>query len=124
MRGSRRDASSTRSTEDWLSQIRRGLLELCVLALIARRPSYGYEIVTELTSRGALATREGTIYPLLRRLRRDALLDTYWVESSSGPPRQYYRLTAAGQRHLTRLRAAWNTIVADVGNTLAQEEQP
>ena len=106
----------------WLSQVRRGLLELCVLALIGRSSTDGYEIVTRLGENAALAAGEGTIYPLLRRLRRDGLLATSWQESDAGPPRQYYELTTKGADHLDSLKQEWDEIVASVGTTLEPEK--
>jgi PadR family transcriptional regulator PadR len=103
---------------EWESQIRRGLLELCVLALVARAPTYGYEIVTRLAEVPKLAAAEGTVYPLLRRLRQTGWLDTYWQESAAGPPRQYYRLTPAGREYLAAVRAEWGDLVRSVGRFL------
>ena len=113
--------NTTRQSE-WLSQTRRGLLEMAVLALIERATTYGYEIVTQLSRQPALAAGEGTIYPLLRRLRRDGHLETTWQESDAGPPRQYYSLSAAGRVHLESLRREWQTIVEAVNATLNPEE--
>jgi PadR family transcriptional regulator PadR len=81
---------------DWLSQARRGIIELCVLLLIGRRPHYGYEIAVALGQWQPLAATEGTLYPLLRRLQREGLVDSFWQESNDGPPRKYYRLTSTG----------------------------
>ena len=78
---------------DWTSQLRRGVLELCILRLLRHRPSYGYEIVTTLDAFGPLAAGENTVYPLLRRLKADHYLETFTRESPAGPPRRYYRLT-------------------------------
>jgi len=91
--------------------LRRGVLELCILAIIGREPSYGYQIVTRMASAPQLASGEGTIYPLLRRLKRDALVETFWQESASGPPRQYYRLTAKGRTALRAMRGDWAALV-------------
>ena len=110
-----------RASSEWLSQVRRGLLELCVLALVGAETSYGYEIVTHLSTTRGLAAGEGTVYPLLRRLRRDGLLSTSWQESDAGPPRQYYALTPEGHTHLDALRREWTEIVASVESTLTQE---
>ena len=112
---------TTKQREDWLAQVRRGLLELCVLALVARRPTYGYELVTRLAGTPQLAAGEGTVYPLLRRLRRDRLLSTTWKESAAGPPRQYYELTDFGRRHLQTLHDDWAAIVDAVRANLAPE---
>lgn len=98
-------------TSEWRTQLRRGVLEVCILALINRGPTYGYEIVTQLSAVPALAAGEGTIYPLLRRMRKDGWLETYWQESTSGPPRQYYRLTDPGARALASFRDEWRQLV-------------
>jgi len=99
---------------EWISQLRRGVLELCVLRLLDGRASYGYEIVSAFEAQGPLATSENTIYPLLRRLKAERLLETYTEESPSGPPRQYYRLTAQGRQHLTALEKEWGEMVRAV----------
>ncbi len=99
---------------DWTSQLRRGVLELCMLQLLRQAPSYGYEIVTRLESLGPLAAGENTVYPLLRRLKAEGLLDTFMQESPAGPPRQYYRLTADGRRRLATLEKEWAAMVTAV----------
>lgn len=99
---------------DWNSQMRRGLLELCILGLLERQPSYGYQIVTRLAGAPGLAASEGTVYPLLRRLRKLGWLETYWEESDSGPPRQYYRLGPEGRRRVKALRGEWKQLVSSV----------
>jgi PadR family transcriptional regulator, regulatory protein PadR len=90
-----------------LSQLRRGALEYCVLALLRDDERYGFELVRRLSSVDGLVTSEGTIYPLLTRLRREALVTTSWRESESGPPRRYYRLTEAGRSALTTFTEDW-----------------
>ena len=90
-----------------LSQLRRGVLEYCVLAALARGERYGYELVGELGRADGLLTSEGTIYPLLGRLRRDGSVATRWGESASGPPRRYYRLTPSGRATLERFAGEW-----------------
>lgn len=87
-----------------LTQLRRGTLEYCVLALLRTGERYGFDLVREL---GDLVTSEGTIYPLLARLRRDGLVDTTWRESEAGPPRRYYRLTDSGRRVLDAFVLDW-----------------
>ncbi|ACU72715.1 transcriptional regulator, PadR-like family [Catenulispora acidiphila DSM 44928] len=87
--------------------MRRGVLEFCVLALLRDGPRYGVELVRELSSVDALVTSEGTIYPLLSRLRREQLIATVWQESPSGPPRRYCRLTEAGEKALAEFTAEW-----------------
>jgi PadR family transcriptional regulator PadR len=112
-----------RQPGDWLAQVRRGLLELCILALIDKEPTYGYELVTRLARTPQLAAGEGTVYPLLRRLRRDGFLSTQWKESAAGPPRQYYELTGAGREHLGALHRDWAAIVDAVRVNLEPETQ-
>ncbi len=90
-----------------LSQMRRGAIEYCVLALLRDRERYGFELVKSLTDAGGLLTSEGTIYPLLSRLRRDGLVTTTWQESNQGPPRRYYRLTPEGKAALTAFTEQW-----------------
>lgn len=86
-------------------QLKKGALELCVLALLSQHDSYAYEIASRLAD--AIGMGEGTIYPLMRRLQNDGLVETYLVESSAGPPRKYYRLTQAGRDSFGSQKAAW-----------------
>lgn len=86
-------------------QLKKGVLELCVLALLSRGDNYAYEIASRLAE--GIDMGEGTIYPLMRRMQADGLVDTYLVESSSGPPRKYYRLTEAGKTSFTSQKQAW-----------------
>jgi PadR family transcriptional regulator, regulatory protein PadR len=90
-----------------LTQMRRGTLQYCVLALLASEERYGFDLVRELAQVEGMVTTEGTIYPLLARLRRDGWVDTSWHESTAGPPRRYYRLTTAGCRALDAFVAEW-----------------
>ena len=108
-------------TTDATSQLRRGVLELCILQVLQRDASYGYEIVTHARSAGAAGGGENTVYPLLRRLKTDGLLETFTRESPSGPPRQYYRLTGDGRRRLYALGKEWDTMVAAVDAVAATE---
>lgn len=89
------------------SQLLKGVLEYCVLALMRDEPKYGVELLRELQATGALATGQGTVYPLLSRLRRDELAVTTWRESTSGPPRRYYELSGAGRAALAEFTAIW-----------------
>ena len=82
------------------TQYKKGVLELCVLALLHRRDCYGYEISELLAQRIAIA--DGTVYPLLRKLKADGLLTTYLQEESGGPPRKYYKLTELGRESYQR----------------------
>ena len=89
--------------------IRKGLLEFLVLRVISGSEVYAADILKRLSTTD-FATQEGTLYPLLSRLRRDGLVDYEWQESDAGPPRKYYRLTAAGKSQLADLDDYWNRI--------------
>ena len=91
-----------------IAQMRRGAIEYCVLALLAQRERYGLELVQDLAEVDGMVTTEGTIYPLLARLRKDGEVDTFWRESTSGPPRRYYRITPAGKGALSAFRSEWS----------------
>ena len=90
-----------------MSQLRKGALEYCVLALLRDGQRYGFELVQALSEKDGLLISEGTIYPLLSRLRRDERVSTSWQESEAGPPRRYYQLTDAGQRALADFSEEW-----------------
>jgi PadR family transcriptional regulator, regulatory protein PadR len=90
-----------------IAQMRRGTLEYCVLALLRNERRYGFDIVRALSETDGMVTGEGTIYPLLSRLRRDGLVETTWEESPSGPPRRYYRLTERGRSALDDFVTEW-----------------
>jgi PadR family transcriptional regulator, regulatory protein PadR len=87
--------------------LRRGTLEFCVLACLAGGERYGVELVRELGAETTLATSEGTLYPLLSRLRRAGWVATTWQESSAGPPRRYYTLTPDGRAALASFKIEW-----------------
>jgi len=107
-------------TRNPLTELRRGVLEYCVLAAFRKRELYAYEIVRLLSDAGGLVTSEGTIYPLLSRLRRDGLAQTTWRESEAGPPRRYYRLTNEGQRALDAFVRDWTRFRDAVDELLAR----
>jgi PadR family transcriptional regulator PadR len=111
------------STSEWTSQLRRGVLELCILQVLGHEPSYGYEIVTTLNELGPLAAGENTVYPLLRRLKADGLLETFTRESPAGPARQYYRLTAEGRKRVTALSKEWAAMVEAVARCIRQGDR-
>jgi len=97
-------------------QLKKGVLTLCVLALLNRSDSYAYEIASTLSK--AIDMGEGTIYPLMRRMQSDGQVETYLVESASGPSRKYYRLTDAGRRALETQTAEWRAFVVAVEGVL------
>jgi PadR family transcriptional regulator PadR len=95
--------------ETLLAQMRRGTLQYCVLALLSEGERYALELVRALGDVDGMVTSEGTIYPLLSRIRKDGLVETTWRESPSGPPRRYYRLTKAGHTALQTFIDEWET---------------
>ncbi len=99
-------------------QLKKGVLELCVLALLSEQENYAYEIASRLAE--DIGMGEGTIYPLMRRMQNDGLVSTYLVDSESGPPRKYYRLTAAGRNALTAQRNEWKFFESAVRKILGQ----
>ncbi|NJC40275.1 PadR family transcriptional regulator PadR [Brevundimonas alba] len=103
-------------------QLKKGVLTLCVLALLNRRDSYAYEIASTLSD--AIDMGEGTIYPLMRRMQSDGQVETYLVESSAGPSRKYYRLTDAGRRALEAQTAEWRAFVTAVENVMNADAEP
>lgn len=105
------------STDTAVTQLRRGVLEHCVLALLEGEERYGYDLVTQLSAVGLLAS-EGTMYPLLSRLRKEQLVVTTWQESPSGPPRRYYSLTPRGKDALAGFRTSWRELKHSVDHIL------
>lgn len=101
------------------SQMRKGMLEYCILLLLHREASYASDIMQKLKE-AKLIVVEGTLYPLLTRLKNDNLLSYEWVESTQGPPRKYYRLTTQGEEFLLDLEAAWDEF-SDTVNHLRQK---
>lgn len=105
-------------TDPKLSAIRKGLLEFLVLKIVGGRSVYVADMLRRLANT-EFATQEGTLYPLLSKLRRDGLVDYEWQESDAGPPRKYYRLTDAGRAQLAEFEAYWagiNQTLSDIGN--------
>ncbi len=100
-----------------LVQLRKGVLDMCVLAMLARQDGYAYDIASRLAD--GIGMGEGTIYPLMRRMQADGLVKTYLEESSSGPPRKYYQLTRAGRAALAAQKAEWNAFTSSVAKILA-----
>lgn len=97
-------------------QFKKGVLELCVLALLRRKDCYGYELVNEISENMEIS--EGTIYPLLKRLKDEGYFTTYLAESSEGPPRKYYKITDYGSKTLDALLYEWTDFVKGVNNIL------
>ena len=93
-------------------QLKKGVLEMCVLALLSHGDNYAYEIASRMAD--AVGMGEGTIYPLMRRMQNDGLVSTYLQESDSGPPRKYYKLTDKGASQLAELNDYWKSINATI----------
>lgn len=100
------------------SQLLKGVLDMCLLALIAEEPSYGYEMVRKLQERGLTLVSDGTIYPLLSRLQKQDLIEGYFQGSSGGPQRKYYRILDEGHHHLEQWRKEWTTLTNGVEHVL------
>lgn len=97
------------------SQMRKGILEYCVLLILSRHRAYPSDIITKL-SEASLIVVEGTIYTLLNRLRKEGKLNYEWEESPKGPPRKYYFITDAGNKYLEEMSRAWDEIVNNVNH--------
>ena len=91
------------------SQMRKGMLEYCIMLLLHKESAYASDIIQKLKD-ARLIVVEGTLYPLLTRLKNDGLLSYEWVESSQGPPRKYYKLTPSGEIFLLELEASWKEL--------------
>lgn len=94
------------------TQFRKGVLEICVLALISKKDMYGYEIVQSISK--VINVNEGTIYPILRRLTKDEYFQSYILESTEGPARKYYKITPLGMEYLKKMISEWNDFVKAV----------
>jgi PadR family transcriptional regulator PadR len=105
--------------ENAVQQMRKGVLEYCVLAIIARGEIYASDIIEEMKAAKLLIV-EGTLYPLLTRLKNSGLLAYKWVESTQGPPRKYFVITEEGKAHLEELHKAWK----DLNESVSQATNP
>ena len=101
------------NTDNTKSQMRKGMLEYCIMLLLHQRPCYANDIMQRLHEADMIVV-EGTLYPLLSRLKKDGLLGYVWQESTQGPPRKYYTLTEDGQEALLQLDANWDEIARTV----------
>lgn len=102
--------------ENTKAQMRRGVLEFCILSVLSQGDAYTNDIIQKLKL-SKLIVVEGTLYPLLTRLKNTGLLSYRWEESTSGPPRKYYHLTETGQRILEELKVTWSELVEAVSKT-------
>lgn len=105
------------------AQMRKGTLELCILLLLQNEPAYSSDIVTELKEADMIIV-EGTIYPLLSRLKNSGYLSYQWQESTQGPPRKYYQITDLGLQYLKDLIEAWEAVVNSVNSLIEKNSHP
>jgi len=103
--------------ENTKAQMRKGVLELCVLSIIEEKEAYPSDIIGRL-KQAELIVVEGTLYPLLSRLKNAELLSYTWKESKSGPPRKYYHLTEAGEQFLESLKDTWKNLTKAVNHSI------
>jgi PadR family transcriptional regulator PadR len=103
------------------SQFNKGVIEMCVLALVSKRDFYGYELVDTISKR--IEISEGTIYPILRRLTQEKYFDTYLQESSEGPPRKYYRMTSLGKKETEKMMKEWKQFTMSVNAILNEGDK-
>lgn len=101
--------------ENSKAQMKKGILEYCILSIISRGEAYASDIIDEM-KQSKLLVVEGTLYPLLSRLKNDGLLSYNWVESKSGPPRKYYQLTEDGKNFMRELSMTWDELVEAVNH--------
>ena len=99
-------------------QMRKGILEFCILHVISRGEVYASDMLEELTSAKIMVV-EGTLYPLLTRLRKANLVEYKWVESNAGPPRKYYTITDTGREFLSSLELTWNELVSSTSQIIS-----
>ena len=111
------------SADTWHEQLRRGSLDLAILLSVASGPRYGLALIQHLEAFTDLVVTEGTIYPILGRLTREGWLDAYWVEDEAPHPRKYYRLTRAGARRLTEMKAQWRTFTQKIERLMDAAER-
>jgi PadR family transcriptional regulator PadR len=105
-------------TEKWEAQVRKGCLDLAILASLWDTRLYGLEILRVLEQNSRLVVAEGTVYPILSRLKEDGLLQSEWVEAEAGHPRKYYWLTAAGRQKIVSMAHFWNGFAANLNQLL------
>jgi PadR family transcriptional regulator, regulatory protein PadR len=114
-----RDAPDQQLGDKWEVQLRKGCLELAILAALWGGKLYGLEILRQLESDSDLIVSEGTVYPLLSRLKALGLVKSEWVESDAGHPRKYYALTAAGKQRAVEMAAMWGRFSSSMSKLLA-----
>ena len=106
------------NVENWKTQFRKGILDLVVLNILKKGALYGLEMINHLEGIPNLQITEGTIYPLLSRLKSEGLVFAEWIESDQGRPRKYYSLTEKGRRMADELNSAWNEYVKSLSSLM------
>jgi PadR family transcriptional regulator, regulatory protein PadR len=109
--------------QKWDVQFRKGTLEMAILALLGQEPRYGLQVLHRLHEFESLKITEGTLYPLLDRLKRDGLIDSYWLQEGEAKPRKYYRLSELGSDKLNALKSRWLQSVNDINGLFKQNGQ-
>ncbi len=104
--------------EKWSSQLRKGVLELVILSLLKGGAMYGLEIIQSVEAKGDLRISEGTIYPLLSRLKAEGLIFSEWVESDQGRARKYYSLSHQGKKMLEQLKKSWGSFIQSIAQLM------
>ena len=110
--------AESEASEKWEAQMRKGCLEMAVMASLWIGRLYGLEILRVLERDSRLVLSEGTIYPILNRLRAEGLLNSQWVEAEAGHPRKYYELTAAGRERAVRMAGIWTEFSAGLASLI------
>ncbi len=111
-------SSDSRSLEPWEAQLRKGSLEMAILASLWTHKKYGLEILRALDGKSSLALAEGTLYLILNRLKTDGLVESEWVDAGTGHPRKYYWLTKVGKERLRAMARFWTQFSTDLGALL------
>lgn len=110
--------------DNWITQVRKGLLELSILNALRAGRLYGYDIVKTLRSGGGVVISEGTVYPILSRFRREGLVEAALEPSPDGPARRYYTLTPVGEETLRQMNAYWQQIKRGIDSMMKEETAP
>lgn len=113
-----RNITKVEASEKWEAQLRKGVLELAILASLWEKRLYGLEILRVLDENSKLVLAEGTVYPILGRLKDEGLLQSEWVEADAGHPRKYYWLTPAGRQKAVSMSHFWNSFAANLNQVL------
>ena len=115
-------AANDFSMDNWTTQLRKGLLELCMVNLLADEEIYGYDLVKRLSSISGLMVSEGTVYPLLSRMRKSGMVESRLVESESGPARRYYVLSEQGKASLRLMNEYWGNLIQGLNEIVGESK--